>query len=92
MRSSLTRLDAFGKALLVALLRAYRYTISPALGPACRFDPTCSVYAQEAIERFGVLKGSTLAVRRILRCHPFASGGLDPVPPSAPTTVRANSI
>lgn len=91
MRLLLTRLDALGKALLVALLHAYRYAISPALGPACRYEPTCSVYAQEAIERFGALKGSALALRRLLRCHPFASGGLDPVPPSAPTTVRANS-
>jgi putative membrane protein insertion efficiency factor len=92
MRSPLTTVDAFSKAPLVALLRLYRCAISPALGPACRFEPTCSVYAQEAIERFGVLKGSTLALRRILRCHPFAPGGLDPVPPSAPTTIRANSI
>jgi putative membrane protein insertion efficiency factor len=90
MRSSLTKLDALGKAPLVALLRVYRYAISPALGPACRFEPTCSIYAQEAIERFGAWKGSALALRRILRCHPFASAGQDPVPP-APTTVRANS-
>jgi putative membrane protein insertion efficiency factor len=91
MGSPLTRLDALGKAPLVALLRVYRYAISPAFGPACRFEPTCSRYAQEAIERFGAVKGGTLALRRILRCHPFAPGGLDPVPFPAPTTIRANS-
>jgi putative membrane protein insertion efficiency factor len=91
MRSPLKKLDALGKAPLVALLRVYRYAISPALGPACRFEPTCSVYAQQAIERFGALKGSTLALRRILRCHPFAASGLDPVPLPAPKTSRANS-
>jgi len=91
MRSPLKKLDALGKAPLLALLRVYRYAISPALGPACRFEPTCSVYAQQAIERFGVLKGSTLALRRILRCHPFAACGFDPVPLPAPKTIRANS-
>jgi hypothetical protein len=91
MRSPLTRLDTLGKPPLVALLRLYRYAISPALGPACRFEPTCSVYAQEAIERFGAWKGSAFALRRILRCHPFAPGGLDPVPLPAQAASRANS-
>jgi hypothetical protein len=91
MPSPLTRIDTLGKAPLVALLRAYRYAISPALGPACRFEPTCSVYAQEAIERFGALRGSVLTLRRILRCHPFAPGGLDPVPLPAPTAFRTHS-
>jgi putative membrane protein insertion efficiency factor len=91
MRSPLTRIDALGKAPLVALLRVYRYAISPALGPVCRFEPTCSVYAQEAIERFGAFKGSVLTLRRILRCHPFAPGGLDPVPLPAKAAFRANS-
>jgi putative membrane protein insertion efficiency factor len=91
MRSPLNSLDALGKAPLLVLLRVYRSAISPALGPACRFEPTCSVYAQEAIERFGALRGSVLALRRILRCHPFARAGLDPVPLPAPTDSRANS-
>jgi len=91
MRSPLTKLDALGKAPLLAFLRVYRYAISPALGPACRFEPTCSVYAQEAIEQLGVLKGSTLALRRLLRCHPFSRGGLDPVPLPAPKAIRAHS-
>jgi putative membrane protein insertion efficiency factor len=92
MRSPLKSINTLGKASLLGLLRVYRFSLSPALGPACRFEPTCSVYAQEAIERFGALKGSTLALRRLLRCHPFSRGGLDPVPLSAPTVIRANSI
>jgi putative membrane protein insertion efficiency factor len=56
------------------------------LGPACRFEPTCSVYAEQAIERFGACKGGYLAARRLLRCHPFSRGGLDPVPPLKPSS------
>jgi uncharacterized protein len=92
MRSRLKIIDAIAKAPLVALLRVYRFTLSPALGPACRFEPTCSVYAQQAIERFGAVRGSTLAIRRILRCHPFSPGGLDPVPTTAPTAFGVKSI
>jgi putative membrane protein insertion efficiency factor len=62
-----------------ALLRAYRRFLSPLLPPACRFEPTCSRYALEAIERHGALRGSLLAVRRLARCHPFHPGGYDPV-------------
>ncbi len=61
------------------LLTIYRAGVSPMLGPACRFYPTCSVYAQDAIERYGVLKGGLMAVRRLLKCHPFHPGGVDPV-------------
>ena len=67
--------------LLILMLRGYKRWISPLLGPACRFHPTCSVYAMEAISRFGALKGSWLAARRLLRCHPLHPGGYDPVPP-----------
>jgi hypothetical protein len=63
-----------------AILRGYRAAIAPAIGPVCRYTPSCSVYAEEAVERWGVVRGGTLALRRVLRCHPFARGGLDPVP------------
>lgn len=67
--------------LLIAILRIYKRWISPLLGPRCRFHPTCSEYAVQAIARFGALRGSWLALRRILRCHPLHPGGHDPVPP-----------
>lgn len=69
------------KRLLISLIKLYRHQISPVKGGACcRFIPTCSQYALEAIEKYGALKGGYLAVRRILRCHPFHKGGYDPVP------------
>lgn len=67
--------------LVVALLRGYKFAISPLLPPACRFTPTCSVYAMEAVSRHGVCKGLVLAVVRLGKCHPFHPGGCDPVPP-----------
>lgn len=71
------------RRLLIQLLRAYRYVLSPMLGPRCRFHPSCSAYAQEALERHGLLRGLWLAARRLGRCHPWHPGGYDPVPPSA---------
>ncbi|MGJ5631007.1 membrane protein insertion efficiency factor YidD [Nostoc sp. CALU 1950] len=68
------------KLLLIWPIRGYRMFISPLFPPSCRFQPTCSMYAIEAIERFGVLRGSWMATLRILRCHPFHPGGYDPVP------------
>lgn len=65
---------------LLFIIRAYRATLSPLLPPSCRYEPTCSQYALEAIEKYGAAKGGWLAVRRVLRCHPFARGGYDPVP------------
>lgn len=68
------------KYLLIALLRAYRFAISPLYGQVCRYHPTCSAYALEAVIVHGSIKGSWLAVRRIARCHPWTPGGYDPVP------------
>jgi putative membrane protein insertion efficiency factor len=68
------------KALVLGLIRLYQWTISPLLPPACRFVPTCSAYGFDAIERYGVWFGGWLALRRLLRCHPFTAGGYDPVP------------
>jgi len=66
--------------LAALLIRIYQWTVSPLLGPRCRFYPSCSQYALEAIQRFGLLKGGWLAVVRLGRCHPWQPGGFDPVP------------
>ncbi|KAF5069885.1 putative membrane protein insertion efficiency factor [anaerobic digester metagenome] len=68
------------KKLFLLLIRFYQVGISPLIGPHCRFTPTCSQYAFIAISRYGIFKGTYLAVRRILKCHPFHEGGYDPVP------------
>ncbi len=68
------------KRLLICAVRCYRYAISPMMAPACRFYPSCSSYALEAIEKHGAFKGSWYAIRRIGRCHPWNPGGYDPVP------------
>lgn len=68
------------RRVIIKLIGVYRYLISPFLGNNCRYYPTCSEYAQTSVERFGVLKGSWMAVRRISRCHPWHEGGVDPVP------------
>ena len=68
------------KAILLALIRGYQYLFRPMLGAHCRFAPSCSDYAAEAVMKHGALKGTLLAVRRILRCHPYHPGGYDPVP------------
>ncbi|NCW89635.1 MAG: membrane protein insertion efficiency factor YidD [Rhodocyclales bacterium] len=83
-QESLARLIALpGKLiqqLLLALIQLYRYALSPFLGQRCRFHPSCSAYAAEALTRYGPLRGSWLAIKRVFRCHPFHPGGHDPVP------------
>lgn len=75
------------RALLIGLLRAYRRAVSPLLGPRCRFHPSCSQYAIEALAAHGAARGSWLALRRVCRCHPLHPGGEDPVPPVNPKRV-----
>jgi uncharacterized protein len=65
---------------LLGVLRFYKRYISPWLPPACRFEPTCSVYMYQAIQKKGILKGSILGIKRLIRCNPFCAGGFDPVP------------
>ncbi|MEZ5367460.1 MAG: membrane protein insertion efficiency factor YidD [Bryobacterales bacterium] len=69
-----------GRRIVVFFLLFYKSQISPFLPSACKYQPTCSMYAKDAVERFGVRKGLYLTVKRLLRCHPFAQGGFDPVP------------
>lgn len=76
------------KRLLLSMIRFYRRYLSPLKPSCCRFIPTCSEYALVAIERFGAAKGTWLAVRRILRCHPFCKGGYDPVPQPPSAVIR----
>ncbi len=68
-----------GGFLVMQLLHGYKWLLSPLLPPACRYVPTCSEYAMEAIDRYGMLRGGMMAVWRVLRCHPFVKGGYDPV-------------
>jgi putative membrane protein insertion efficiency factor len=73
-------LDMTAKAAVLGLLKGYKLFISPLLPAACRFQPTCSEYAADAVELHGVARGGWLALRRLLRCQPFCRGGIDPVP------------
>ena len=74
------RLRCVPKRVLLWLIRFYRANLSPLHPACCRFTPTCSQYAMEAVEKYGAVRGGYLALRRILRCHPFHAGGYDPVP------------
>lgn len=79
------------QTVILGLIRLYRYCISPLLGPNCRFHPSCSSYAEEAITRFGLLRGGWLALKRIGRCHPWHVGGHDPVPHSLDPSNRSRT-
>jgi putative membrane protein insertion efficiency factor len=72
------------KSLLIAIVKGYRLLLSPWLGSACRFEPTCSVYSIQALQRHGALAGSYLTLHRLGRCHPWCKGGHDPVPDEKP--------
>ena len=79
------------QALLMLLIKGYRYLLSPVLPSQCRFEPSCSQYALQAVERHGSLRGSWLGLRRILRCHPWHPGGYDPIPESHTATESASN-
>lgn len=74
------RAARLASTLVLALLRIYRFTLSPFLGVGCRFAPSCSRYAEQAVRTYGVLRGGRMAIRRLARCHPWNAGGYDPVP------------
>jgi len=76
----MAKMRALLASCLIAMLRCYRFAISGLLGHCCRFEPSCSTYAMEAIEQYGCLKGCYLALRRVMRCHPWHPGGIDRVP------------
>ena len=76
------------RKVIQKLIRLYQVAISPLLGDNCRFHPTCSAYASEAVHHHGTMRGSWLALRRICRCHPWNPGGFDPVPPSEQTSAE----
>ncbi|WP_293780406.1 membrane protein insertion efficiency factor YidD [uncultured Aeromicrobium sp.] len=78
------------KWFIVQLLRGYRLVVSPLYGQVCRYHPSCSAYALEAVERHGAWRGSVLAIRRLGRCHPWTPGGYDPVPPVTARRARAH--
>lgn len=86
------RLSSLLKRLLYGLIRGYQVLLSPLFGATCRYYPTCSHYAIEAIEIHGALKGSYLTIKRILRCHPFCEGGFDPVPNKKQTCTSHDSV
>lgn len=77
----MNKLNYYLSFILILPIQFYRYVISPMIGPRCRFSPTCSEYAIIALKRFGLIKGSWLMTKRVLKCHPLNEGGDDPVPP-----------
>ena len=79
------------RTILIAFVKVYRFVLSPFIGQHCRFTPTCSQYAIEAIEEYGAMKGSWMAVRRLSKCHPFHTGGWDPVPENPVNTKSKNN-
>jgi putative membrane protein insertion efficiency factor len=80
------------KRFLIGLVRAYRLLLSPWLGSACRFEPTCSVYSLQALEQHGAAAGSYLTLRRLVRCHPWCAGGADPVPAERPRLFKLEGV
>ena len=88
----MTQLPQWPRAVLTAPIRAYRFFLSPWLGSTCRFEPTCSRYALDALQQRGAAAGAYLAARRVLRCHPWCDGGFDPVPGAEPSPTSRKSL
>ena len=82
-------MTAWPRDILIGAVRVYRFALSPWLGSSCRFEPTCSAYALDALKAHGAVAGSALTVARLARCHPFCAGGFDPVPAHAPRLFRS---
>jgi len=82
-------MTAWPRLVLIGIVRFYRFALSPWLGSACRFEPTCSAYALEALTVHGAADGAALAMGRLVRCHPWCPGGVDPVPTHAPRLFRS---
>ncbi len=80
------------RSFVLSVLRGYKWALSPLLPPACRYVPTCSEYAMEAVDRYGVLRGGVMAMWRVLRCHPFVPGGYDPVVKVSAAKSNANGV
>ncbi len=91
LRAAGRAVSALVQALLLGLVRSYRFALSPWLGSACRFTPTCSQYALEALQAHGPWVGGYLASHRVLRCHPWCDGGHDPVPPRVASAIPSSS-
>ncbi len=85
-------MNQMAKTVVLQLLRGYRWAISPMFLPACRYVPTCSQYAMEAVDRYGVMRGILMAIWRVLRCHPFAKGGYDPVVQPKESNTAASEV
>lgn len=91
MKKTLVRLGAIPRIAAVLLIRLYQWTIRPIIGPRCRYLPHCSDYAIESFQRHGLFSGGWLTTKRLCRCHPWATGGLDPVPSKLHNTQRFSS-
>ena len=91
MPTSTPRAAGIAQRVLMGLVRGYRLVLSPWLGNVCRFEPTCSVYALQALDAHGAAAGSYLSLRRLVRCQPFCAGGCDPVPAEPPALFRSIS-
>ncbi len=90
--SPLSQMRHVGKLAVLQLLRGYKWAISPMFPPACRYVPSCSEYAMEAVERYGAVRGGLMALWRLVRCHPFAAGGYDPVVKVGGSYERATTL